>query len=466
MATKKISDLTSGAPAQNADEFVIARSGSNYKLTLANIINAEATTRAADDANLAADIATEITNRTNADSAIIADLNTEIADRQSEDALLIPLTYLDTDGTLAANSDSKIATQKASKTYIDAVAATIPSVASDGDAVAKVSTTKALTPANLSDANFSASTTFKGLIELATQAEANTGTDAIRAITPATMIAKKGAGVDSFMNANSTTPNTAAGTEAVSLGGGNTASGNYSISLGRGNTSSGANSLASGHNSESTASYSFAFGFKSSATALGAVAIGVGNSGASQKVISSGQFAYNLSASDSGSCLGAAADYSAILGGLNNEIQAGTYSAIIGGRAQITGGNGSIALGLNNRTGLNQSYTTYLETVRILGGNQRGVKTTTISGATTLDHSVEIIPLDSSGGIFTIDLPASPVNGQYYVFIQVSGVTSVVTIDGNGKNIDGAGTTTVSASTYSKKALMYIGITDEWVVVG
>lgn len=35
------------------------------------------------------------------------------------DATLVPLAYLDTDGTLTANSDSKIATQKATKTYAD-----------------------------------------------------------------------------------------------------------------------------------------------------------------------------------------------------------------------------------------------------------------------------------------------------------------------------------------------------------
>lgn len=33
--------------------------------------------------------------------------------------LSIPLTYLDTDGTLAANSDVKVASQKATKTYVD-----------------------------------------------------------------------------------------------------------------------------------------------------------------------------------------------------------------------------------------------------------------------------------------------------------------------------------------------------------
>ncbi len=34
---KKISQLASGAPAQAGDEYVVARSGANYKLTLTNI---------------------------------------------------------------------------------------------------------------------------------------------------------------------------------------------------------------------------------------------------------------------------------------------------------------------------------------------------------------------------------------------------------------------------------------------
>jgi hypothetical protein len=37
MADSKISQLTSGAPAQAGDEYVVARSGANYKLTLTNI---------------------------------------------------------------------------------------------------------------------------------------------------------------------------------------------------------------------------------------------------------------------------------------------------------------------------------------------------------------------------------------------------------------------------------------------
>lgn len=60
--------------------------------------------------------ATEAAARIAADAA-------EAAARAAADALLIPLSYLDTDGTLAANSDTKIATQKATKTYVDAEAA-------------------------------------------------------------------------------------------------------------------------------------------------------------------------------------------------------------------------------------------------------------------------------------------------------------------------------------------------------
>jgi hypothetical protein len=36
---------------------------------------------------------------------------------------VVPASYLDTDGTLAANSDTKVATQKATKTYVDAATA-------------------------------------------------------------------------------------------------------------------------------------------------------------------------------------------------------------------------------------------------------------------------------------------------------------------------------------------------------
>lgn len=54
--------------------------------------------------------------------------------------------------------------------------------ASDAEALAKSATDKALTPANL--AAIGSTTTFAGLVELATSAETITGTDTARAVTP------------------------------------------------------------------------------------------------------------------------------------------------------------------------------------------------------------------------------------------------------------------------------------------
>ena len=52
------------------------------------------------------------------------DVKTRIADTETVANAAIPSSYLDTDGTLAADSDTKIATQKAVKTYVDANAGT------------------------------------------------------------------------------------------------------------------------------------------------------------------------------------------------------------------------------------------------------------------------------------------------------------------------------------------------------
>lgn len=70
---------------------------------------------------------------------------------------------LDTDGTLAGNLDTRIATQKAVKTYVDT----------------------AISGVSIADA----STTVKGKVELATDLEATTGTDTVRAVTPANVAA-------------------------------------------------------------------------------------------------------------------------------------------------------------------------------------------------------------------------------------------------------------------------------------
>lgn len=71
---------------------------------------------------------------------------------------------MDTDGTLAGNLDTRIPSQKATKTYIDT----------------------AITSVTIADA----STSVKGKVQLATGAETITGTDALKAVTPADITSK------------------------------------------------------------------------------------------------------------------------------------------------------------------------------------------------------------------------------------------------------------------------------------
>lgn len=93
---------------------------------------------------------------------------------------------LDTDGTLATNSDTRVASQKATKTYADTKLAasyldTDTALAANSDT--KVASQKA-TKAYADGRTPAASTSASGIVELATAAETETGTDAVRAVTP------------------------------------------------------------------------------------------------------------------------------------------------------------------------------------------------------------------------------------------------------------------------------------------
>lgn len=109
---------------------------------------------------------------------------------------------LDTDGTLAANSDAKIASQKATKTYADTKIASTQKAAASGVASLNSSTKVVEDPANatatataskipIADGSgkldtwvSDASDTVKGKVELAIASEVTTGSDATRAVTP------------------------------------------------------------------------------------------------------------------------------------------------------------------------------------------------------------------------------------------------------------------------------------------
>jgi hypothetical protein len=113
----------------------------------------------------------------------------DFADVQDELDLKLPTSYLDTDDTLAADSDTKIASQKATKTYSDT------KVSKTGDetvAGVKTFSSSPIVPAPTTDMQAAtkkyaddlaiagapdADETTKGIVEQATQSEANAGTE-------------------------------------------------------------------------------------------------------------------------------------------------------------------------------------------------------------------------------------------------------------------------------------------------
>ncbi len=143
MADKKISQLTNIAPALTTDQLPINRAGVSGKLTVSEILVPEATLRANADGDLTTLTTTNKSNLVGALNEVNGGLSNKIS-----------TSYLDTDVSLTANSDSKIATQKATKAYV------------------------------LSNTTPAATESVAGKAEIATQTETNTGTDDTRFITP------------------------------------------------------------------------------------------------------------------------------------------------------------------------------------------------------------------------------------------------------------------------------------------
>ena len=87
-------------------------------------------------------------------------------------------------------------------------------------------------------------------------------------------------------------------------------------------------------------------------------------------------------------------------------------------------------------------------------------KTTTYT-VTANDETVEG---DATGAAFTISLPAAPATGEFHTFIKKDSTGNLVTISGNGKNINGAATYTGLSVQYNKISVQYDGTA--WFIVG
>ncbi len=186
--SKSLSLLDSATPAAGDLAYIVdvddlshgIGAGSPKKTTLGDIValagvGAEATARAAADAVLSSAISSEASARAAADATLqpldsdltaIAALSTTafgrallelanaVALRTAAALGTVSTLDSDTDGTLAANSDGKVATQKATKAYVDAHGGAISSVSnSDGTLTISPTTGSVVGSLNLAHAN-------------------------------------------------------------------------------------------------------------------------------------------------------------------------------------------------------------------------------------------------------------------------------------------------------------------------
>ncbi|TXK23327.1 hypothetical protein FVR03_22780 [Pontibacter qinzhouensis] len=173
--------------------------------------------------------------------------------------------------------------------------------------------------------------------------------------------------LDAAKGALSSGSNFATGTSSVALGNLSTASGNNSVSIGNSTTASGPNSAAFGTNTTAFGSQSTAIGNNTRAGATGTFTSGTGQTDA--QVIASGWTAFNHNFVTTPGNVGAAADYSAILGGVNNQVLAGaTGSAIIGGVNNVVSSNASNSIVLcGQNITANVANTLFTNNIRISG---------------------------------------------------------------------------------------------------
>lgn len=68
---------------------------------------------------------------------------------------------------------------------------------------------------------------------------------------------------------------------------------------------------------------------------------------------------------------------------------------------------------------------------------------------------------DATGGNITLTLDSSPRDGQTHYFSKIDASGNTVTIDGNGKNINGSATLALSTQ-YDTMLITYMGNAGEW----
>jgi len=282
-----------------------------------------------------------------------------------------------------------------------------------------------------------------------------------------------------------------------------TASGNYSHAEGSNTTASGSYSHAEGrcttasgnYGSHAEGRYTIASGSNSHAegkctTASGCVSHSGGYGAYNKEINSNGVASFNHSTNDTNQTTGhgAIANQSAILGGINHNIEAGnTGAAIIGGNTikltgtdyidttavsklaimstPSTGASGDTILVRDSSTGIIRQ----IAQSGLTGGGGGGSEGTLnnildITGVTsvTASNNSHVILVQTSGSSQTITLPASPVDGQSYkIKDKGNALANNITIDGNGNNIDSAANASINTD-YGALEIVYDATDEQW----
>lgn len=120
-----VSSVAGRTGAVTLSESDIANLVSDLATLSASIVSEAATRASADTAEASARAtadSSEASTRATADTTLQSNITSEASTRSTADGLRELLVNKDTDGTLAANSDTKYSSQKATKTYVDAEA--------------------------------------------------------------------------------------------------------------------------------------------------------------------------------------------------------------------------------------------------------------------------------------------------------------------------------------------------------
>lgn len=89
---------------------------------------------------------------------------------------------------------------------------------------------------------------------------------------------------------------------------------------------------------------------------------------------------------------------------------------------------------------------------------------TTYTTTATLTGADDFVLLDSTGGAFTLSLPAAPSDGDFFDLKKIAGgAANLVTIDGNGNTIDGAATQSLK-NNYENYYVTFSTANSEWYI--